>query len=243
MKSVRFRDPAGVIRQGEWTEDGVVFSDQSYAVDAVDILPPTSPTKIILVGRNHLANFESGEREKPPHPRLIVVPPSAITGHNTTISLPQDSDHVYYGAELGVVIGQQCKHVPQSSAMDVIAGYTCIHDLSNNLKTDIDPFKTFVKSFDNAKPIGPVLIAPEDLPDKPHMETRVNGEKRQTGIATRINFSIPEIIERITGDITLEAGDILSMGSMSGNEPVYRGDELEVEIEGIGVLRNRIAPE
>lgn len=243
VSSVRFRDPAGVVREGSWTEAGIEYADRRYDEADIDVLPPTEPSKVFLVGRNHLDGLAAAGRDPPPHPRLIPVPPSAVVGHGATVTLPEGADHVDFGAELGVVIGRQCSRVSAARADEVIAGYTCVNDLSYNAVGDSDPFKARVKGFDNAKPIGPVLATPEEVPEDPRIVCRVNGETRQSGVATELHYSIDEIIERLTSAITLERGDVISMGTPAGLDALHPGDSVEVEIEGIGVLGNDVAAE
>src|SRR6056297_3150449 len=129
MKRVRFRDSAGNVRGGRWTvEDGepvvtaaagpygrIAFGDESFAPEEVDVLPPCEPTKIVCVGRNYADHADEMDNDVPDRPLLFLKPPNTVTSHNKTVTLLADKERIDYEAELGVVIGEQCKNVTQSN--------------------------------------------------------------------------------------------------------------------------------
>lgn len=238
MQQVRFRDPAGSVRTGEWAGDGVTFSNQRYDLDEVTILPPVEPSKIVCVGLNYADHAEETDSDIPERPLLFLKAPNTLAAHGDTITLPRDKERVDHEAELGVVIGKQCRNVPAERAEDVIAGYTCVNDLSN--RDDQRQEQNWVrgKSFDNAAPIGPVVAPPDDLSEDAAIELRQNGEVKQESTIDNLIFSIPELIEEITTLMTLEPGDVVATGTTSGVGPISDGDTIEVEIEGVGTLRN-----
>lgn len=240
MRKVRFRDDSGVSRLGEWN-DGVIeyFGERIDAAD-VDVLPPMEPTKVILVGRNLQDSIDELGVDPPNAPRLFFVPPGAVVGPESTVKLPSQTGTVVFGAELGVVIGRQCRNVPAEEAMDVVEGFTCVNDLSNVGDEAIDPGKARVKGFDGAKPIGPVLAGPEHVPGDATIGLRVNGDLVQQSSRSEFLFTVPEIVEETSSYFTLERGDVISMGSPSGNAAVDHGDTVEVNIEGIGTLRHGV---
>jgi len=254
MKRVRFRDSAGNVRGGRWTvEDGepvvtaaagpygrIAFGDESYAPEEVDVLPPCEPTKIVCVGRNYAEHADEMDNDVPDRPLLFLKPPNTVASHDKTVTLLADKDRIDYEAELGVVIGEQCKNVSQRNAEDVIAGYTCVNDLSNRDDQEREQNWVRGKAFDNACPIGPLVATPEHVPDDATIETRVNGETKQSSSIEHLIFSIPELIEEITAYMTLEPGDVIATGTPEGVGPLADGDSVEIEIEGVGTLKHSV---
>jgi 2-keto-4-pentenoate hydratase/2-oxohepta-3-ene-1,7-dioic acid hydratase in catechol pathway len=115
---------------GEWVDGEISYFGSTYDPDEVDVLPPTEPSKVILVGRNTRDSIVELGIDPPTEPRLFFAPPSAVVGHGDTVVLPAGMERVVYGAELGVVVGRQCRSVPAEEAAGVIEGYTCVHDVS-----------------------------------------------------------------------------------------------------------------
>ena len=239
MHRVRFRDPAGSIRQGKWTDDGIAFAGDRYDPVEVDVLPPCEPTKIVCIGRNYAAHAEERDEEVPDRPLLFLKPPNALAGHRDTVTLPADR-YIEHEAELGVVIGEQCRHVSEANAEGVIAGYTCFDDLSN--RDDQRQEQNWVrgKAFDNAAPMGPALATPDEVSDDARIQLRVDGETRQDSSLEHLIFSIPELIAEITRYMTLEPGDVIATGTPEGVGPLEDGDRIEVEIEGVGTLEHDV---
>ena len=254
MKRVRFRDPAGTVRTGEWVDESgapaptemagtggrIRFGDRTYDPAAVDILPPTEPSKIVCIGRNYAAHADERGEDVPDRPLLFLKPPNTVSSPGSDVVLPADKERIDYEAELGVVIGKQCKDVDESEAMDVVAGYTCLVDLSNRDDQDREQNWVRGKAFDNAAPMGPVVASPEHLPEDASVELRVNGELRQSSTRDHLIFPIPELIAEITSYLTLEPGDVIATGTPEGVGPLSDGDEVEVTIEGVGQLRHTV---
>ncbi|NLV06963.1 fumarylacetoacetate hydrolase family protein [Haloarcula rubripromontorii] len=254
MKRVRFRDTAGNVRGGRWTvEDGepvvtaaagpygrIAFGDESYDPDEVDILPPCEPTKVVCIGRNYADHAEEMDSELPDRPMLFLKAPNAVASHGKHLTMPSGKERIDYEAELGVVIGEQCRNVSESGAMDVVAGYTCVNDISN--RDDQRQEQNWVrgKAFDNACPIGPLVATPEHVPEDASIELRLNGETKQSSSREHLIFSVPELIAEITSYMTLEPGDVIATGTPEGVGPMEDGDEVEVEIEGIGTLKHSV---
>ncbi|NHN57918.1 MULTISPECIES: fumarylacetoacetate hydrolase family protein [Halorussus] len=238
MQHVRFRDPAGSVRLGEWDEGEAVFANRRYGLDEVTVLPPVEPSKIVCIGLNYSDHAEETDSEIPDRPLLFLKAPNALAAHGDTIALPEDKERIDHEAELGVVIGEQCRNVSADRADDVIAGYTCVNDLSN--RDDQREEQNWIrgKSFDNAAPIGPVVASPDRVPDDAAIELRKNGAVQQESTVDNLIFSVPELIEEITELMTLERGDVIATGTTSGVGPISDGDTVEVEIEGVGTLRN-----
>jgi 2-keto-4-pentenoate hydratase/2-oxohepta-3-ene-1,7-dioic acid hydratase in catechol pathway len=254
MKRVRFRDSAGNVRGGRWTvEDGepvvtaaagpygrIAFGDERYAPDEVDVLPPCEPTKVACVGRNYPDHAAEEDAEVPDRPMLFLKPPNTVAGHDDTATLLPDVERFDYEAELGVVVGERCKNVSEAGAMDVVAGFTCVNDISN--RDDQRQEQNWVrgKAFDNACPIGPVVATPEHVPADAAIECRVNGETKQSSSREHLVFSVPELIAEITRYMTLVPGDVIATGTPAGVGPLATGDEVEIEIEGVGTLSHGV---
>jgi 2-keto-4-pentenoate hydratase/2-oxohepta-3-ene-1,7-dioic acid hydratase in catechol pathway len=240
MHHVRFRDPAGSVRRGEWHDDRVSFGGETYALSEVDVLPPCEPTKLVCIGRNYAKHAAERNADVPDRPLLFLKPPNALAAHGDTVTLPAGKQRVDYEAELGVVIAEQCRNVAAEDAEDVIAGYTCVNDVSNRDDQDREQNWVRGKAFDNSAPIGPVLATPEEVPDDARIQLRVNGETKQDSSLDLLLFSIPELIEEITTYLTLEPGDVVSTGTPEGVGPLSDGDRVEVEVEGVGVLEHDV---
>ncbi|MEF8852775.1 MAG: fumarylacetoacetate hydrolase family protein [Haloarculaceae archaeon] len=255
MRRVRFRDTAGTVRGGRWTTvDGddvvtaaagpygrIAFGDETYDPDEVDILPPCEPTKIVCVGRNYADHADELGNDVPERPLLFLKPPNTVASHGSTVTLPAGKERVDYEGELGVVIGEQCRHVDEGEAEDVIAGYTPLCDLSNRDDQEIEQNWVRGKAFDNAAPIGPVIATPEHLSGDATIETRVNGERKQSATIDQMIFSVPELVAEITTYMTLEPGDVVATGTPEGVGPLDQGDTVEVEVEDVGTLRHSVA--
>ncbi|WP_231187945.1 fumarylacetoacetate hydrolase family protein [Haladaptatus sp. DYF46] len=240
MSHVRFRDPAGSVRKGSWTNDGIVFGDSTYDPDEIDILPPTEPSKIVCVGLNYADHAAESGMDIPERPLLFLKPPNSVAGHGDTVTLPAGKEQVEYEAELGVVIGKQCRNVAAEDADSVIEGYTCVNDISNRDDQMVEQNWIRGKAFDGSAPIGPVIAPPDEVPDDAAVELRLNGEVKQQSSRSEFIFSVPEIIEEITAYMTLEQGDVIITGTPAGVGPLSDGDRVEVEIEGVGTLEHGV---
>lgn len=245
MKYVRFRDPAGAVRRGELEGDvgddaTVRFATDQYSLDEVDVLPPCEPTKIVCIGRNYVEHAAEFDQDVPDRPLLFLKGPNTLAGHGDTITLPAGKERLDYEGEIGVVIGEQCRHVTESNAMDVVAGFTCLNDLSN--RDDQREEQNWIrgKAFDGSAPIGPVLATPDEVPADATLRTKVNGTVKQEGTRQQMVFSIPDLIAEITTYLTLEPGDVIASGTPEGVGPLEDGDEVEVEVEGVGTLRHSV---
>lgn len=242
MYRVRFRDPAGSIRNGEWKDGTVEFADSTYNAesDEVDILPPTDPSKMICIGRNYAAHAAESGSDIPDRPLLFMKGPNALASHGDTITLPGGKERLDHEAEFAVVIGEQARNVSAANADEVIAGYSCANDLSN--RDDQRQEQNWIrgKAFDNASPIGPVLATPDEVPDDAAVKLWLNGEKQQEGSIDDLIFSVPELIEEITTYITLEPGDVILTGTPSGVSPLSDGDHIKISVDGIPPLEHDV---
>ncbi|MDV0445078.1 putative protein YisK [Methanimicrococcus sp. At1] len=237
--------------------DGIVYPDpcyqeldDEYALSSVLVLPPVNPSKIVCAGLNYKDHAKELNMELPENPLLFLKPPSAILSHEGLIEYPTESGQVDYEAELGIVIGKTCRHVSADDAFDYVLGYTCFNDVTARDLQRADGQWTRAKSFDTFAPAGPFIVTPEELsqnglsPDNLMISCRVirneNEEVRQNSSTSEFIFNISELISFISSVMTLETGDIIATGTPPGVGELLVGDVVEVEIEGIGILRNTV---
>ena len=242
MKHVRFRDPAGAVRRGEYHDDGTVsFAGETYDVDAVDVLAPCEPSKIVCVGRNYVEHADEMDNDVPDRPLLFLKPPNAVASHGSDVTLPAGKDRLDFEAELGVVVGEQAKHLGEDDAMDAVAGYTCVNDVSNRDDQREETNWVRGKAFDGAATTGPDVATRDEGPDDAHVRSFLNGDRKQDGSLDQMVFSVPELLAEITTYVTLEPGDVVATGTPAGVGRLGDGDEVRVEVEGVGTLEHTVS--
>ena len=212
----------------------------------------TAPGKIVCVGLNYLDHAEEGGNPLPKAPLLFAKWPNTLIGDGDTILLPEEAKEVDYEAELGVVIGTRARHVSEAQALDHVAGYICVNDVSARDLQFGDGQWTRGKSPDTFCPVGPALVPREQIDDPQQLAIRciLNGETMQDSTTAQMIFSVAEIIAYVTRTVTLEPGDLIATGTPAG-VGVFRdpkvllkdGDEVTVEIEGVGTLTNPVRKE
>ncbi len=200
------------------------------------------PSKIVCVGRNYAAHARELGNEIPSTPMLFFKPPSALIGTDEEILLPAVSHQVEYEAEIGVVIGRQARCVTAAEAMQFVRGFTCGNDVTCRDLQKPDGQWGRAKGFDTFCPVGPVVAKGLDWRTL-EVIGRVNGVERQRAPASTMIFSIPVLIEYISGIMTLEPGDLILTGTPAGVGPLAPGDVVEVEIPGVGILSNPVRGE
>ncbi|MDD3117830.1 MAG: fumarylacetoacetate hydrolase family protein [Victivallales bacterium] len=214
------------------------------------ILPPIDPPNIIAIGANYVDHCKECAAEPPKYPLVFVKTTNALAGEGDDVVLPRTNpDEVDYEAELAVVIGKKASYVPEEEAMDYILGYTCANDISSrDVQLKIDTQWARGKSFDTFCPLGPCLVTGITNPSDLHIRMRLNGKEMQNQPVSDMLFSIARIIAHLSAGITMEPGTVILTGTpcgvgMAQNPPRYLrpGDELEVEIDRIGILHNRVA--
>ncbi len=225
-------------------------SGQGLPVAAVQLLAPIPrPAKnIVCLGRNYVAHARERGAEPPGHPVFFTKPPTAVIGPEAEIRADGLTEQLDFEAELAVVIGTEGKNIPPEHAFDHIFGYTILNDVTARdlQKTHQQWFKG--KSLDTFCPLGPAIVTAEAFP-KPQavdISMRVNGEVRQASNTRKMIFDIPTIVSVLSRGMTLSPGDIIATGTPEGvgaadGRFLKAGDLLEAEVEGIGVLRNRVA--
>lgn len=212
-----------------------------------DLLAPiTRPSKIVALGRNYQAHADETGFTAPEEPLFFAKAPSSIIGPGADIVYPVMVTRLDPEIELGVVIGRRAKDVPEDRAMDHVAGYTIVNDVTARAMQfrDIEEHKPWfrAKSFDTFTPLGPYLVLKDEIPD-PHdlrITLRVNGQARQDALTAHCIFRVPEIVHYICTFMTLEPGDLIATGTPGGIAPIERGDLIECTITGLGTLANRV---
>ena len=222
-----------------YLDRGSVRESSTPPADAV-LLPPCVPTKIVCIGRNYAEHAKELGNEAPPEPIIFLKPPSALLAPFGTIVRPAISQRVDHEGELAIVIGRRAKDVKAAQWRDYVRGFACANDVTARDIQKKDVQFTRGKGFDTFAPIGPCIETDLDVAAL-SLQTRVNGEIRQNGNTRDMIFACDYLVEFITAVMTLEPGDVIFTGTPSGVGPLASGDTVEVEIEGIGVLRNAVA--
>jgi len=209
-------------------------------IENVKLLAPASPSKIVCVGRNYAEHAAELGNEIPKEPLLFLKAPSAIISEGEAIVIPEQSNQVEHEGELAVVMSRTCKNLLENdNPSSYIFGYTCLNDVTARDLQRQDIQFTRAKSFDTFCPIGAFIETELDVSDI-RVTTKVNGVIKQDGRTSQMVFSVPFLIRYISNQMTLNAGDIIATGTPSGVSKLNDGDIVEVEIEGIGVLRNPV---
>jgi len=211
----------------------------------VRLLSPLSTPRIFGVGANYVAHIAEMNMATPSRPMLFMKPANTVVGPNEPVILPLEGGVVHYEAELAVVIGKHARRVAPEDAADVIFGYTCANDISERViqKEEMDQGCLLIgKGFDTFCPLGPVIATGLDPADL-RLEARLNGEARQSSSTSDLLFSVPQLVSYLSQAISLQPGDIIITGTPSGVGQIAPGDVMEIELEGVGVLRNPVVAE
>jgi 2-keto-4-pentenoate hydratase/2-oxohepta-3-ene-1,7-dioic acid hydratase in catechol pathway len=211
----------------------------SYAMKDVKLLSPCNPSKLVCLGLNYRSHAEEGKMEVPKSPIIFIKPSTSVIGPEENIVLPPGYRRVDYEAELGVVIGKTAKSVKEGDEFDYVLGYTCVNDVSERYNQRDDVQWTRSKSYDTFAPLGPCIVTGIDASNV-LVESRLNGELRQSARTGELIFDIPYLIRFITGVMTLLPGDIISTGTMAGIGRMNDGDTIEITVENIGTLKNYV---
>ena len=205
----------------------------------VTLLAPVEPSKVVCVARNFRAHAREGGHEVPLEPLLFLKPSTAVVGPMAEIRLPEASREVHHEAELACVIGRALTRVTPAQARAGIFGYTCLNDVSARDIQRAEQHFTRAKSFDTFCPIGPVVDTTVDPLDAT-VACRVNGEERQRGFTRDMSWDPFALAAFASQVMTLLPGDVLATGTPEGVGPIRRGDWVEVEVSGVGVLKNPV---
>jgi 2,4-didehydro-3-deoxy-L-rhamnonate hydrolase len=214
------------------------------------VLPIDRPSKIICVGLNYRDHAEEQGAPLPAAPILFAKWPNALIGPGEPIVIPPIVTKCDFEAELGVVIGERVRGASAENALEAVAGYICVNDVSARDLQFADGQWTRGKSPDTFCPVGPLLVPGDDIPDPQNLAIRaiLNGETMQESSTANMVFGVAELVAYITKTITLEPGDLIATGTPAGvgvfrQPPVFMlpGDEITIEIEGLGALTNPVA--
>jgi len=216
------------------------LTNQRIPLGEAKLLSPVTPGKIVAIGLNYKKHAEEVGKALPAEPMMFLVSPTAVIGQEDTIKLARPEHRTEHEGEIAIVIGRTATDVSAEEALDYVLGYTCCNDVSDRDLQKKDVQYTRAKSFATYKPLGPV-IATDINPDSTSIQVRVNGEIRQDSNTSDMIFSTTELIAAVSSVMTLEPGDVIITGTPSGVAPIKDGDVVEVEIGGIGTLRNHVA--
>jgi 2-keto-4-pentenoate hydratase/2-oxohepta-3-ene-1,7-dioic acid hydratase in catechol pathway len=219
--------------------DGIEPEGREYDLSVLTLLPPAEPSKVVAVGKNYRAHADEMGEGQPEEPLLFLKPSTSIVGNGDNVVYPEISHRLDYEGELGVVIGKKCHAVKPGHSAEVIFGFTCLNDITaRDIQKAVSQW-TRGKGFDTFCPIGPHIETELDAYHAP-IETRVKGVVRQHSNTDCMTHDVDKLICYITECMTLLPGDIIATGTPEGIGSMQRGDVVEVEIGGIGILRNTI---
>jgi 2-keto-4-pentenoate hydratase/2-oxohepta-3-ene-1,7-dioic acid hydratase in catechol pathway len=218
---------------------GGLAEGKALPLSEVQLLAPVEPSKVVCVGRNYRAHAKELGNEVPPTPLLFLKPSTSVVGPQEAIRCPEQSREVHHEAELAVVVGRTLSRASATEARQAVFGYACLNDVTaRDIQREEKQF-TRAKGFDTFCPVGPVVetaLDPLDL----SVVCRVNGVEKQRGSTRDMVFDPFALLAFISGVMTLLPGDVVATGTPEGVGAIQRGDWVEVEISGIGVLRNPV---
>jgi 2-keto-4-pentenoate hydratase/2-oxohepta-3-ene-1,7-dioic acid hydratase in catechol pathway len=215
-------------------------ADVAVPLDQVKLLAPVLPSKVVAIGRNYAAHAAEMAGDVPDLPLIFLKPSTSVIAHRDSIASPPSSERVDFEGELAVVISRLCRDVPEDRAMEAVLGYTCANDVTARDQQKTDGQWSRAKGYDTFCPLGPWIeteLDPSDLA----ISTTLNGEVKQSSRTSLLMHKIPALIAHITSCMTLLPGDVILTGTPEGVGPMLIGDEVTVEIEGIGSLTNPVA--
>jgi 2-keto-4-pentenoate hydratase/2-oxohepta-3-ene-1,7-dioic acid hydratase in catechol pathway len=216
-----------------------VPTGQEVPLDDVRLLAPVLPSKVVCVGKNFAAHAAEFDSDVPDEPLLFLKPSTSVIGPGDPIPLPSISRRVDYEGELAVVIGRLARSVRAEEAFRYILGYTCANDVTLRDLQKTDEQWTRAKGFDGSCPLGPWIETDLD-PNDVRVETRLNGDTRQSASTTELIFGVATVVEHITEFMTLLPGDVVLTGTPEGVGKLEPADRVEVEVDGVGVLANPV---
>lgn len=223
---------------------GIKLLETEHKVADVRLLAPVLPrSKVVGIGRNYAAHAAEMGNDVPSEPLMFLKPNTSVVGPNDAIVYPTQSTNVHFEGELAVVIGRICRDVPAEKATDVIHGYTIANDVTARDLQKSDVQFTRGKGFDTFCPLGPWIetdLDPDDFARGRRVQTFLNGDVVQDGTTADLIFDIPTLVAHVSSVMTLLPGDVILTGTPEGVGPMLPGDEVEVAIEGLGSLTNKV---
>lgn len=232
----------GEAREGEYHDGYITVGGRRLEVDGRTLLPPSSPTKIICVGLNYRDHALEMGNPLPEEPLLFLKPPTSLAGHNQVVVRPAEVSRLDYEGELALVVGRRCRNVSEADALACLAGLTVANDVTaRNFQLPGTQW-TRAKGYDSFAPVGPCVLESREWQGL-GVTTRLNGVRVQSSSTDQLIFGVPALVVFISRVMTLEPGDLILTGTPSGVGPMREGDLVEVTIDGIGTLANRIEAE
>lgn len=219
---------------------GLQPTDEQLRLSDVRLLSPVLPrSKVVGIGRNYAAHAAEMGSELPDEPLMFLKPNTSVVGPGDPVFYPRQTEELHYEGELAVVIGRICRDVPREKYADVVHGYTVGNDVTARDLQRKDGQFTRAKGFDSFCPLGPWVETDLDVSDL-RVQTYLNGEVKQDGRTSDLIFDVPTLIAHVTSVMTLLPGDVILTGTPEGVGPMNAGDEVEVSIQGIGNLTNKV---
>jgi 2-keto-4-pentenoate hydratase/2-oxohepta-3-ene-1,7-dioic acid hydratase in catechol pathway len=219
---------------------GIKLTDEEHRLSDVRLLAPVLPrSKVVGIGRNYAAHAAEMGSEVPSEPLMFLKPNTSVVGPNDPVFYPRQSQEVHYEGELAVVIGRICRDVPLESVADVIFGYTIGNDVTARDLQRGDVQFTRAKGFDSFCPLGPWVETELDVTDL-RVRTFLNGDVVQDGSTKDMIFDVPALVAHVSSVMTLLPGDVILTGTPEGVGPMQVGDEVDVVIERLGTLTNKV---
>jgi len=250
MKFVRYEARGkiayGVVEDNEVREitsapyEAYEFTGKKRSLTEVRLLAPCTPSKMLATALNYKSHL--GEHETPGKPELFYKVPSSVIGPGDSIVLPKAAERVEEEAELVVVVGRRCSKVSEADALSYVLGYTCGNDVSARVWQRNDMQWWRAKSSDTFSPFGPYIETDVDISGL-DIRARVNGREVQRCNSAELIFGVPALVSFISQVVTLEPGDLIFTGTSGRPAELHDGDVVEVEVEGIGTLRNPVVLE
>ena len=224
---------------GSFFDKELIVTNRSYNSNQIRLLPPCRPSKIVAVGLNYTDHAHELKMDLPKEPLIFIKPSTAVIGHGESIVYPKGVERLDYEAELGIVIKKRAKGVTIGAAKDYILGYTCLNDVTARDIQKRDGQWTRAKSFDTFCPIGPFIAKDIDVRNL-DIQLFLNNELKQSSNTKNMIFAPENLVSFISNICTLLPGDVIATGTPSGVGPMKPKDKVEVRIENIGSLINRV---
>ncbi|MFH1878573.1 MAG: fumarylacetoacetate hydrolase family protein [Candidatus Omnitrophota bacterium] len=246
MKIVRFLHSdmtyEGILESEDTVSAGSSSGGKTFSTGEIKFLPPAQPSKIVCVGLNYADHAMELNMPLQEEPVIFIKPPSAVIGPGDKIRYPGGVTRIDYEAELGVVIKNRIKNVTEDAAREHILGYLCLNDVTARDLQKKDAQWTRAKSFDTFAPVGPWIETDLDTRDL-YIRSYLNGELKQDSRTSFLIFKVHYLVSFISRIMTLLPGDIIATGTPPGIGPMEPGDEISIEIEGLGALINKVVRE
>jgi 2-keto-4-pentenoate hydratase/2-oxohepta-3-ene-1,7-dioic acid hydratase in catechol pathway len=215
------------------------FTGDRYPLDAVRLLAPVIPSKVVAIGKNYADHAREMGGEPPAAPVMFLKPSTAVVGPGDPVARPPGVERLDYEGELAVVVGRLARDVPAERALDVVLGYTCANDVTARDQQAADGQWTRAKGYDSFCPLGPWVETGLD-PAASRVTTTLNGATKQDAATSLLLHDVPALVAYVTKVMTLLPGDVILTGTPAGVGPMEVGDEVAVTVAGVGTLTNHV---